>query len=329
MSPPLRVALPGPLDVPASLERFRRWGDDLLERWDGETFVATAPLAGGALAFATRSIGDVERPLLEVTLEAARLKGGAADIPGTSAAEVASHLGAIFVTGSAALERLMARDPIVAALEARYRGLRPVLQRDPLTALVRSISAQQVNLAWASITRRRLAESFGREHVVAGRRVMSLPVSRLAAASVSDLRALQFTAAKSASIVAVAAAVADGGYSLEELAGLPDEAVEARLVALRGIGRWTAEWFLARTLGRPRVVAGDLGVRKAIAAAYLPGPTPHDGSDPRRRALPDEATVRLATAHWGEAAGVAQQLALHWLGEGLPPLDRVPSPGDV
>ena len=75
----------------------------------------------------------------------------------------------------------------------------------------------------------------------------------------------------------------------------------ARLVVFPGIGRWTAEWLLARTLGRPRVVAGDLGVRKAVGAAYLEG------------RMPSEAEVRAVTAHWGPAAGVAQQLLLHWL----------------
>jgi DNA-3-methyladenine glycosylase II len=79
-----------------------------------------------------------------------------------------------------------------------------------------------------------------------------------------------------------------------------------RLVAFPGIGRWTAEWLLARTLGRPRVVAGDLGVRKAVGAAYLAG------------RMPSEAEVRAVTAHWGAAAGVAQQLLLHWLSTEAP-----------
>ena len=77
----------------------------------------------------------------------------------------------------------------------------------------------------------------------------------------------------------------------------------ARLTALHGIGRWTAEWLLARTLGRPRVVAGDLGVRKSVGMAYF------------EDRMPSEAEVRQATAHWGEAAGVAQQLLLHSLSE--------------
>ena len=45
--------------------------------------------------------------------------------------------------------------------------------------------------------------------------------------------------------------------------------MKARLVALRGLGEWTADWFLARHLARPHAwPAGDLGLRKAVAAFY-------------------------------------------------------------
>ena len=66
---------------------------------------------------------------------------------------------------------------------------------------------------------------------------------------------------------------------------------------------WTAEWILARTLGRPRVVAGDLGVRKAIGIAY------------RKGVMPSEHEVRDLTAHWHVSAAHAQALLLHGLGE--------------
>jgi 3-methyladenine DNA glycosylase/8-oxoguanine DNA glycosylase len=135
----------------------------------------------------------------------------------------------------------------------------------------------------------------------AGAEVWSLDAGRLAGAAVDDLRGLQFSTAKAAAVVEFARAVAAGRVDLATLARLEDEEVVARLVAFPGIGRWTAEWLLARTLGRARVVAGDLGVRKAVGAAYLDG------------RMPSEAEVRAATAHWGPAAGVAQQLLLHWL----------------
>ena len=184
---------------------------------------------------------------------------------------------------------------------ARHAGLRPYLVPDIFTGLVRSISAQQVNLAWAATTRRRLAEAFGERHEVGGEAVFSLSAERLAAAPVEAIRALQFTTAKARSIVTVAEAIAGGTLVPEALRIASDAEVIARLVALRGIGIWSAEWMLARTLGRPRVVAGDLGVRKAVGRAYL-------GID-----IAAESEVRRLTASWGPSAAVAQTLLLRSL----------------
>jgi DNA-3-methyladenine glycosylase II len=211
----------------------------------------------------------------------------------------------MFVSAPRSLAELAAADPVIARLEQRYRGIRPVLQMDLLTALVRSISAQQVNLKWAATTRSRLAQAFGRQHTVGRHQVFSLEADRIAAATVAELRALQFTTRKAEYFISLAEAVANGTLCLAELRGLPDAGVITRLTTLRGIGQWTAEWFLARALGRPRVAAGDLGVRKAVGAAYLKG------------RLPSETEVRKLTAHWGDAAGVAQQLLLHSLSTGV------------
>jgi DNA-3-methyladenine glycosylase II len=126
----------------------------------------------------------------------------------------------------------------------------------------------------------------------------------IASVAPADIRALQFTTSKSASIVAVARALGDPALSLAALRELPDADVISRLVAIKGIGRWSADWVLARTLGRPQVVAGDLGVRKAVGLAYL------------RTPAPSESEVRALTAHWGASAGVAQAVLLHALGEG-------------
>lgn len=288
------VRLVGPLDVAASLEMFRRAGDDRIDRWDGTTLVRTLPLAEHSLAYACALTGTLANPLLQVTVAA-----------GATAAEIAAVAEAartMFVATPPEFADLLARDPIVAALDARYPGLRTVRQYDLFGALVRNISAQQVNLRWATTTRARLAEAFGTQHAVAGHVVYSLDPARFAALAPDALRALQFTTRKAEFIVGVAEALASGRVSLQRLAKLPDEEVVGELVQLRGIGRWSAEWILARTLGRPVVVAGDLAVRKAVGAAYL--------GMPSKGPLPDESTVRAATAHWGAAAGVAQQLLL-------------------
>lgn len=296
---PFTVHLSGPIDIPASLELFRRSGDDLIDRWDGETLLRTHPVgasarAAGAVAYACRAAGSLEYPAFYVTV---------ADPAQRQVIEAAVR--EMFIPAPPAFAALLEADPVVARLNGAYPGLRQVRQYDLFAALVRCISAQQVNLRWAVTTRRRLAEAFGDLHLVDGQQVYRLNPQRVAAASVSEIRALQFTTRKAEYLISVAEAIASGRLNMATLAALPDEEVIARLSHLRGIGRWTAEWILARALGRPTVVAGDLGVRKAIGQAYLNSP------------LPPETEVRRATAHWGPAAGVAQVLLLHSLSQPL------------
>jgi DNA-3-methyladenine glycosylase II len=289
---PIRVDLQAPLDLAESLEPYRRNGDDLLDRWDGARLLRTVAIDGRVVAWRGEPAGDPARPALLVTPEA-----GAAGAEG----DLSAAIRATFVATPPSWPDLAGRDPVLAELDARYPGLRPVLVPDLFTALIRSISAQQVNLAWAATTRRRLAERYGTRHEVAGEPVLHLDAAAIAAASVEAIRELQFTTAKSRSIVEVARAFADGRVDPGALRDAPDDVVTETLVGLRGIGVWSAEWILARTFGRPRVVAGDLGVRKAVGRAYL-------GVD-----IAPEADVRAATAHWGDAAAVAQALLLRTL----------------
>ncbi len=284
------VRFPAPLDIPTSLELFRRWGDDGLDRWDGRVCVRTAWVRGESVPFAYTVTGTVDEPALEVAV------ADAEHVPA-----VRRIVERMFVTAPEPLRALMAHDPVIAELESRFRGVRPVVQCNPFTALIRSISAQQVNLNWATTVRRRLAETFGQRLMFGNFEVFSLGPESLAEADVATLRELQFTTRKSEYIIGLAQAVAGGHLDLDALHDAEDAEVIAHLTALRGLGVWTAEWFLARTLGRPRVSAGDLGVRKAIGKAYL------DSN------MPSAEQVRELTAHWGEAAGVAQQLVLHAL----------------
>ncbi|HEX8982567.1 MAG TPA: hypothetical protein VF792_07355 [Ktedonobacterales bacterium] len=290
------VALPGPLDVAASLEMFRRSGDDLMDRWDGVRLLRTLTVGGRAIPFACVSVGALESPILQVEVERP-----------TDREIVAAAIRVMFGQAPhAEYDALLLADPVAAAVDARYPGMRPVRQFDLLSALVRCISAQQVNLRWATTTRRRLAETYGERHTIGASEVYSLSAERLAALEVANLRALQFTTRKAEYIIGAAQVIASGALDLATLAALPDEEVIARLVTLRGIGRWSAEWILARTLGRPCVVAGDLAVRKVVGRAYLG----HVKGEP----LPDESAIRRATAHWGASAAIVQGLLLHGYG---------------
>jgi DNA-3-methyladenine glycosylase II len=290
-----RVSLPdAPIDIHGSLALYQRSGDDFVDRWDGARLIRAVMHGAGqwtpVVACAVREPGGAAFEVL--------VQGGA---PVETVREIVANA---FMAAPADFQRLVTEDPVVAALDSRFPGNRQIRQLDVFTALIRCISTQQVNLRWAVTTRRRLAETFGRRYEIDGQTVYALDPELLAQADPSQIRALQFTTSKSVSIVATARAMVDGGLHLKDLQDLDDEVVIERLVKIRGIGPWSAEWVLARTLGRPRVVAGDLGVRKAVGLAYLGTP---EVSEPE---------VRRLTSHWRESAGVAQALLLYALGEG-------------
>jgi DNA-3-methyladenine glycosylase II len=152
--------------------------------------------------------------------------------------------------------------PELAELPSRFHGFRPTLNPDPFETLVTSITAQQVSLFAAVAIRNRLIERFGVQVGVA----YAFPSrERLAAASEEELVAVGFSRRKAEYVVGLARS----DFDLAALAALPDEEVKARLVSLRGLGEWTADWFLARHLGRPRAwPAGDLALRKAVRSLY-------------------------------------------------------------
>jgi DNA-3-methyladenine glycosylase II len=87
----------------------------------------------------------------------------------------------------------------------------------------------------------------------------------LAQADEAGLRAVGITLAKARSLRALGAELVAGSFSFDELEQMTDAQAEARLKKLRGIGPWSAQMFLLRSLGRPDVFpAGDLGLRRGI-----------------------------------------------------------------
>ncbi len=121
-----QVDLDGPLDIPLSVEGLRRWGDDLIDRWDGERLTRTIRIAGSAVPYVASAIGNREVPALTVVVT---------DPHHRSVIEHAVR--SSFVIAPQALEALERQDSAVARLAAMFPGVRPFVQHDLLTALVR------------------------------------------------------------------------------------------------------------------------------------------------------------------------------------------------
>jgi DNA-3-methyladenine glycosylase II len=144
----------------------------------------------------------------------------------------------------------------------RLAGFRPTLAPDPFEMLVGAITAQQVSLFAAVAIRNRMIERYGRR---VGS-VWEFPRrERLAMLEEAELLDVGFSRRKAEYTIGLARSDLD----LHTLAELPDHEVKERIVAVRGLGEWTAEWFLARHLARPNAWPwGDLALRKAVADLY-------------------------------------------------------------
>ncbi len=244
------VPLPEPYSFDLSLERYRTFGPDPAALWH----------EGGL----HRVFGGVE-VRIERAPGGVRIEPGSAEVAG----DVLGFLGVGFDLD--AFSAFAAGEPVLRELVPKLAGFRPPIVGDPWEALVVSITAQQVSLYAALAIRTRFVERFGARAVLA----WAFPErSRVAVAGPEELVALGFSRRKAEYTVGLARSDLD----LESLAALPDDEVKARLVALPGIGEWTADWFLARHLARPDAwPAGDLGLRKAVGRFVLEGRDPSVG----------------------------------------------------
>jgi DNA-3-methyladenine glycosylase II len=287
----------GPLDVSATLARYRLWGEDPASRLVGDTFLRVRRHAGLLWPFAVRWTGATDAVRLEVEVPGAR----AAGVREAVLSDVRRIFGLDFDLPG--FYRMARTDPALAPLIEPLYGLRPSLTPGGLEMLVGAITAQQVNLAFAFALRARLVRRYGEPAAIGGETVYAFPAAEaLACARLPALRAMQFSTRKAEYVRDLARAVTAGNLDLERLETTPTGTIIDRLTAQRGLGRWTADWFLARCLGRGDVCpAGDLAVRKAFVQRCGRG-----------RALSERAIRRRARA-WGPH----QTVAVHYLLAGL------------
>lgn len=194
------------------------------------------------------------------------------------------------------IDAALARDAALAPLVAAAPGLRSPGAAESAEVLFRAIAGQQVSVAAARTVLGRLAREHGESP--AGARLRPFPSpERLASV---DPGRLPMPRARARALVAAASALARGDLVLDR--GADREAARRALLALPGIGPWTASYVAMRALGDPDVLmVGDLGLDRGLAALGLPRG--------RRRIVARAASWRpwrsYATHHlWRAAAGL-------------------------
>ncbi len=299
----------GPFHFDLTLQRYRLFGQDVAHVYADGTYYHAMEIGRKLWVYALRAEGPPAAPVLHV-----KLFGGRAQALHRAAVEkdVCSCLS--LDVDLHPFYRWAERDPILAELTRHCYGLHPLRAPSLFETLITSITAQQVNLSFATRTRARLICRYGKSITLNGRTFYTFPTPEaLSGTPLQELRDMQFSWRKAEYIVNLARLVREGELNLDEFPHLTNAEVIDRLTRIKGLGRWTADWLLARGLGRgDAIAAGDLGVRKAVGRFYFGGETP---------AVEE---VREFVARWG----MFQNLAVHYLLAGLRSPDLPSSLGE-
>lgn len=238
-----------PFRLDLTVAALRRLPVNEMDRWDGRSYRRVFVLAGDAVEAEVFQTGSVQDPELTVRT------------PGR-ALERDAHRGLVEI-----LERILGTntdlrpflqatecDPRLAALVGRFPGFKPPRLPSVFETMVNGVACQQVSLAAGIHLLNRLCRAYG----PGGGDSHAFPrVSDLADATAGQLHSLGFSRRKAETILGIAGTVANGHLELEALASLDDAAALDRLVLLKGIGRWTAQYILLRGLGRLDMFPAD------------------------------------------------------------------------
>ena len=197
--------------------------------------------------------------------------------------------------------RLASQETKLHQLARRFLGMKPPRFPSVFEALVNAIACQQLSLTVGITLLNRLTERYGLGSHNEGR-AFPRP-DDLGEVEVQALRALGYSRNKGQAVIDAARAMREGAFDLDSVATMDDAETIHRLMALRGVGRWTAEYTLLRGLGRIHQFPGDdVGAQKGLQR-WL-----------RLKRPPDYDHVRRVLRKWRPYAGL---IYFHLLLDGL------------
>ena len=214
------------------------------------------------------SVGAVDQPELSVELTGNDLTGADAD---RAARQITWLLGCD--QDLRPFYDAVTADSVLVEVVNDFYGYHNTRTASVYEALVQAVLGQQIATNVARIIRSLLVEHYGVRATIAEREWYAFPrAEALAIAEVDDLRQLKLSYRKAEYIQGIARAAVDSGNNLDGIHDLEDDEVVKRMVAMRGVGHWTAQWVLVRALARPDgFPVGDLALRRTVSSLYFDG----------------------------------------------------------
>jgi DNA-3-methyladenine glycosylase II len=259
---PIRLPTRGPFHLEATVRVLQRRPANRVDVWAQGRYLRVIGTPEGPLLAEVVNRGTVAAPDLRCSLRGARSAAARRMAIGTLRRVLALDL------DPAALRRVAEREPAMQATARALRGMRPPRFAGLFEAFASVVPYQQVSIDAGIAVLGRAIERFGEVFVHDGERHFAFPTSAaIARAQPRALRACGLSTQKARTLQALARTIEAGGLDEREFDVLSTEAACARLVALRGVGPWTAGLVLLRGLGRLDVFPpGDVGAARGLRA---------------------------------------------------------------
>ena len=247
-----------------------RYGTDTME--DG-VYRRLIDLDDKLVLASVRSIGTLDAPELALELQGPELSPDDVE----SATDRVSWLLGVD-QDLAPFYELGRADQAMAGLVEQFYGLHLPHTASVFEALVLAVLGQQISTSVARIIRTLLIETFGPSAEFDGETYYAFPrPASIWASSPAELHTMKLTQRKSEYVYGLAGSVLDPEMGLERLEELTDQEIVEKLVALRGVGMWTAQWALIRAVGRPDALPlGDLALRRVVSRLFMDGEDVND-----------------------------------------------------
>jgi DNA-3-methyladenine glycosylase II len=250
-----------PFRLDLTVWTLRRRPDNIMDRWDGQTYRRVLVEDGNPFEIAVTESEQSGMPRLHVSVT-----GGVAvsKVKAYAIATVKRLLG--IHVDLIEFYRFCENDVTLRSLTSQFRGSKPPRFPTYFETLVNAIACQQLTLTVGIRLLNRLTEACGLGIETEEGLFHAFPrPQELANMDIEKLREMGFSYQKARYLTGLAGAVMEQQFSLEEIERLDDRNAVNRLCSLKGVGRWTAEYFLLRGLGRTHIFPGDdVGARNHL-----------------------------------------------------------------
>ena len=255
-------------ELTAGQPSYSREQEYKTEHFDDGAYVRLLDLGDNTVLASVRSVGTVDEPRLVATLTGDGLNRTAAE---QATAQLTWLLGCDQEVRP--FYDSVVDDAVLATVVKDFYGFRSTRTASVFEALVQAVMGQQIATAVARVVRNLLIQNYGVRSTIGGQEWYAFPrAESLATASIDDLRQLKLSVRKSEYIQNIAQTELELPDGLDAVRRLTDDEVISQLVAMRGVGRWTAQWVLVRGLARADgFPIGDLALRRTVASLYFDG----------------------------------------------------------